>query len=210
MMGGGCVILLEGATFDAEETLAAIDKHKPQTLVIVGDSFGKPILNALNANPGKYDVSSVLAIVSSGVMWSVEVKRGMLEHMPQAMLSDGFSSSEALGMGQSMMAKGAEIQTAKFVLGERCRNSTRTTTWSSRARASPGIAAIGPAQSGRLLQGRGEDRHAPSAPSAACVTQSPATGAWWKPTARSPSWAAATPASTPPARRCFRKRSRRP
>ena len=121
VMSGGCVITLEGATFDAEEMLAAVDRHKPQGLAIVGDSFAKPILNALNAAPGKYDVSSIAGIVSSGVMWSVEVKRGLLEHMPQAILSDGFSSSEAIGMGASIMAKGLEVQTAKFMLSERCR-----------------------------------------------------------------------------------------
>jgi fatty-acyl-CoA synthase len=83
MMAGGCVITLEKPNFDAEELLTVIDAHKPQTLVIVGDSFGKPILNALNAAPGRYDVSSILTIVSSGVMWSHEVKKGMLEHMPK-------------------------------------------------------------------------------------------------------------------------------
>ncbi len=121
MLSGGSVVTLEGESFDAEELLAAIDRHKPQTMAIVGDSFGRPMLNALNAAPGKYDVSSVAAIVSSGVMWSVEVKRGLLEHMPNVMLNDGFSSSEALGMGASVMTRGGEVQTAKFVLGERCK-----------------------------------------------------------------------------------------
>jgi fatty-acyl-CoA synthase len=121
MLSGGSVVTLEGETFDAEELLRAIDRHKPQSMAIVGDSFARPILNALEANPGKYDVSSVAAIVSSGVMWSVEVKRGLLEHMPQAMLNDGFSSSEALGMGNSVMTRGGETPTAKFVIGERCR-----------------------------------------------------------------------------------------
>jgi fatty-acyl-CoA synthase len=41
--------------------------------------------------------------------------------MPQAMLSDGFSSSEALGMGNSVMMKGGEAPTARFVIGERCK-----------------------------------------------------------------------------------------
>ncbi|HEY3800337.1 MAG TPA: acyl-CoA synthetase, partial [Caulobacteraceae bacterium] len=121
MLGGGSVVTLEGETFDAEELLRAIETHKPQSMAIVGDSFARPLLNALEANPGKYDVSSIMAIVSSGVMWSVEVKRGLLEHMPQAMLNDGFSSSEALGMGASVMMKGSEAPTAKFVIGERCR-----------------------------------------------------------------------------------------
>ena len=121
VLSGGSVVTLEGETFDAEELLRAIDRHRPQSMAIVGDSFARPMLNALNANPGKYDVSSIAAIVSSGVMWSLEVKRGLLEHMPNAMLSDGFSSSEAIGMGNSVMTRGGEVATAKFVIGERCR-----------------------------------------------------------------------------------------
>ena len=144
MMAGGTVITLEGATFDPEELLAAVDRHKPQTLVIVGDSFGKPILNALNANPGRWDVSSILLIISSGVMWSYEVKQGLLEHMPQAVLNDGFSSSEALGMGQSMMAKGVEVQTAKFVLGERCKVFDENDNPVEPGSGIPGMVAIGP------------------------------------------------------------------
>jgi 3-oxocholest-4-en-26-oate---CoA ligase len=121
MLSGGSVVTLTAESFDPVELLVAIDAHKPQSMAIVGDSFARPMLNALNAEPGRYDVSSLMNIVSSGVMWSVEVKRGLLEHMPQVMLSDGFSSSEALGLGSSVMAKGMEVQTAKFVLGERCR-----------------------------------------------------------------------------------------
>jgi acyl-CoA synthetase (AMP-forming)/AMP-acid ligase II len=121
MLGGGSVVTLEGETFDAEELLRTVEKHRPQTMAIVGDSFARPLLNALEADPGKYDVSSLAMIVSSGVMWSLEVKKGLLAHMPGAMLNDGFSSSEALGMGASVMTKGGEVQTAKFVIGERCK-----------------------------------------------------------------------------------------
>jgi fatty-acyl-CoA synthase len=144
MMTGGTVITLEGATFDAEELLTAIDRHKPQALVLVGDSFGRPILNALNANPGRWDVSSILMMISSGVMWSQEVKHGLLEHMPQAMLNDGFSSSEAIGMGQSVMAKGVEVQTAKFVLGERCKVFDENDNPVEPGSGVPGLVAIGP------------------------------------------------------------------
>ncbi|MDQ0464944.1 fatty-acyl-CoA synthase [Caulobacter ginsengisoli] len=144
MFSGGCVVTLPGAAFDAEELLDAIDAHRPATLVIVGDSFGKPILQALDAHPGRWDVSSIVAIISSGVMWSVEVKRGMLEHMPGAMLSDGFSSSEALGMGTSVMAKGLEVQTAKFMLGERCRVFDENDQPVLPGSGVAGIVAIGP------------------------------------------------------------------
>jgi 3-oxocholest-4-en-26-oate---CoA ligase len=144
MLAGGCVITLESPSFDAVEMLEAIDRHKPQSLVIVGDSFAKPILNALDAAPGKYDVSSVAVIVSSGVMWSLEVKRGLLEHMPQAMLNDGFSSSEALGMGASVMTKAGEVQTAKFMIGERCRVFDENDQPVEPGSGKAGIVALGP------------------------------------------------------------------
>jgi fatty-acyl-CoA synthase len=144
MLSGGSVVTLEGEKFDADELLRAVEAHRPQTLAIVGDSFARPILNALNAQPGKYDVSSVAMIISSGVMWSLEVKRGLLEHMPQAMLNDGFSSSEALGMGASVMAKGGEVQTAKFVIGERCKVFDENDQPVEPGSGVPGMVAIGP------------------------------------------------------------------
>ena len=144
MLAGGSVVTLTGQTFDAEELLIAIDRHKPQSMAIVGDSFAKPILNALNAAPGKYDLSSMVGVLSSGVMWSVEVKRGLLEHMPNAVLSDAFSSSEALGMGVSVMAKGAEVQTAKFALGDRCRVFDEDDNPVEPGSGVAGLVAIGP------------------------------------------------------------------
>ncbi len=47
------MVTLEGETFDADELLRAIDRHKPQSMAIVGDSFAKPILNALDADAGQ-------------------------------------------------------------------------------------------------------------------------------------------------------------
>lgn len=143
-LAGGCVVTLTGETFSARELLEAVDAHHPQTLVIVGDSFGRPILDELNANPGRYDVSSVLSIVSSGVMWSVEVKRGLLAHMPQAVLNDGFSSSEAIGMGASVMTKEGEVQTAKFMLSDRCRVFDEDDQPVLPGSGKQGIVALGP------------------------------------------------------------------
>ncbi len=140
---GGCVITLRNASFDAVEMLETIDKHHPQGLVLVGDAFGRPLLNALDAAPGRYDVSSVVSIISSGVMWSVEVKRGLLRHMPKAVLQDGFSSSEALGMGSSVMTSAGEVQTAKFMIGDRCRVFDENDRPVAPGSGVPGLVALG-------------------------------------------------------------------
>jgi acyl-CoA synthetase (AMP-forming)/AMP-acid ligase II len=121
MLAGGCVITLSHPSFDPHEMLEAASGNKAATLVIVGDAFAKPMLQALNEKPGRYDLSSVVNIVSSGVMWSKEVKQGLLVHIPQAIMVDSFGSSEAVGFGTSMMTKDGEIQTAKFQIGDRCK-----------------------------------------------------------------------------------------
>ena len=121
MAGGGTVITLPGRSFKAEEALEAVAKHKATTVTIVGDAFARPLVEALDANPGKWDISSVVAMTSSGVMWTRAVKEGLLRHNENLLLADGFSSSEAIGLGSSVMTKDATVDVAKFTLGERCK-----------------------------------------------------------------------------------------
>jgi fatty-acyl-CoA synthase len=121
LLSGGAVITLPSLHFTASEMLDAIDRWKPANLTIVGDPFARPLAEALDREPGRWDVSSVQRITSSGVMWSLEVKRALLRHMPQAALADAFSSSEALGLGTSVMTAAGEQPTAKFALGTRAK-----------------------------------------------------------------------------------------
>ncbi len=120
MMSGGCVVTLDNQSLEPHELWAAVDRNKVQQVAIVGDAVAKPMLRALEEAPGKYDLSSIVTIISSGVMWSTEVKRGLLKHMPNAIMTDSFGASEAVGLGSSLMTKDGEIATAKFQIGERC------------------------------------------------------------------------------------------
>jgi acyl-CoA synthetase (AMP-forming)/AMP-acid ligase II len=114
---GGRVVLLASRQFDPVELLDTVEREKVNGLIIVGDAFGKPILAALNANPGRWDLSSLVGIISSGVMWSEETKQGLLGHHPNMLLVDAFSSSEALGMGSSISSGASASKTAQFTLG---------------------------------------------------------------------------------------------
>ena len=112
----GKVVLLEGRSFDAHEMFRAIEKHRVSTLVIVGDAFARPMMNALRdkaASGTPYDTSSVTTIVSTGAMFSADVKAGIFEHMPSAVVMDILGSSEG-GMGQTMATKDNVNTTAKF------------------------------------------------------------------------------------------------
>ncbi|MBV1959399.1 MAG: hypothetical protein KUG53_01570, partial [Pseudomonadales bacterium] len=88
---------------------------------IVGDAFAKPMLNAMEENPGKWDFSSLLGITSSGLMWSPDVKKGLLKHHPGMVLMDKFGSSEGLGFGGVETRAGEEVSSAKFEIGPTCK-----------------------------------------------------------------------------------------
>ncbi len=118
---GGCVVLLTGRRFDPAELLETVDRENVNALAIVGDAFAKPILAGLDADPGRYSLGTLLAIISSGVMWSEETKKALLAHHATMMLVDAFSSSEALGMGTSVSTSSNTEHTAHFALSPEVR-----------------------------------------------------------------------------------------
>ncbi len=121
LSSGGSVVTLEGRNFDVAELLDTVEREKVNMIAIVGDAFAKPILRALDAEPGRWDLSSLLVFTSSGVMFSEPTKEGLLKHVPTMMIIDAFSSSEAVGMGQSISSAGGTADTARFTVGENAR-----------------------------------------------------------------------------------------
>jgi len=114
---GGRVVTLAGRQFDPVELLDTVVSHKVNCVIIVGDAFAKPILATLDAHPGRWDLSDLAAVISSGVMWSEESKQGLLRHHPGMLLIDAFGSSEALGLGTSVSSSQGAAKTARFNLG---------------------------------------------------------------------------------------------
>ena len=81
--------------------------------------FARPMLEALDSAEARgepYDLSSLQVIASSGVMWSQEVKQGLLRHHDMILL-DLMGSSEGT-MGSSLSARDLDTGTAKFTLGD--------------------------------------------------------------------------------------------
>ena len=106
----GAAVTLTNRSFDAVELWQAVERNGVDVVVIVGDAFAKPMLRALDE--GSFDTSSLKAIVSSGVMWSTEVKEGLLKHL-DVMLYDGLGSTEG-SMGATISTRAGVGTTAKF------------------------------------------------------------------------------------------------
>ncbi len=113
---GGAVVVTRNASFNPEEAIAAIDRYRCGGVIIVGDAFARPLLDVLRATAGKYDVTCVRSMVSSGMMWSPEVKSGLLEFMPDAVLADSFGASEGTGFGAAIVTRDLPPAEARFAV----------------------------------------------------------------------------------------------
>ena len=115
---GGTVVTIPQLGFDPDLLLKETERHKVNNLVIVGDAFARPIMDSLDkakAEGNPYDIESVTMMISSGVMWSSEVKEGLLAHQ-EMLLVDAMGSTEG-GMGSSVSSReNPSAPTAKFTL----------------------------------------------------------------------------------------------
>ncbi len=121
LFGGGCVITLTQPGLDVEELWDTVEKQHVNGLIIVGDAFARPMLKSLKENPGRWDISSLQMMLSSGVMWSPSVKEGLLSYNASMLLVDAFGSSEALGFGSSTSGAGTTAKSARFTIGPDCK-----------------------------------------------------------------------------------------
>ena len=114
---GGVVVTLRGEHFDPAGLWRAAAAERVSDLVIVGDAFAKPMLAALrsmHAAGEAPDLRPLKRILSSGVMFSREVKEGLLELLDVTIV-DVMGSTEG-GMGSSIVSRANPPgETARFL-----------------------------------------------------------------------------------------------
>ena len=118
LCAGGAVVTLTDHRFDPTELLTTIDRRNVTSVAIVGDAFGRPILDALQRDSASFSLQSVTSISSAGVMWSAECKQELLRYFTQATLRDSLGSSEGSGLAAMETRPGAAAETGAFALGE--------------------------------------------------------------------------------------------
>ena len=145
-MFGGTACLLEHRSLDPVEVWSVVERQGVQHLIIVGDAFAKPLVRALDTDPDRWDLSSLRLMVSSGAMFSTEVKQQLFGHLPQLAIADVLGSTEG-GMGQSVTTKDTPAgETARFGLSP----TTKVLTDDGRE-VTPGSGEIGMVANGGLV-----------------------------------------------------------
>ena len=103
--------------FDPSSVLATVERARATVVAIVGDAFGRPLVQALDdacAAGRPFDVSPVRVVCSAGVAWSADTKRRLLDHLPGATLLDACGSTEGGTYGFTVVRRGDDPTTARF------------------------------------------------------------------------------------------------
>jgi acyl-CoA synthetase (AMP-forming)/AMP-acid ligase II len=86
---GGSVVFLPRGTFDPAEVWRSVERHRVSRVIIAGNAVCAPLADELSrlalAGAGP-DVSSVTSIHSSGMVWTDDVKRALLQRLPTQLL----------------------------------------------------------------------------------------------------------------------------
>ena len=116
-LGNGNTIVLpsNASTFDSVDFCDTIDREKVNIALIVGDAFGRPLLDELDR--GTHDLSSLVLLISGGAALTAPVKTALLEHLPSVAIMDGLGSSETGQQASQVVSAGAPITTGTFKPG---------------------------------------------------------------------------------------------
>ncbi len=114
--GGTVVIQDRPDRLDAADVWETIAKESVNFLCIVGDAFGRPLLDELERRPR--ELPAFRFIISGGAILTPALKQGLLAQLPNILLIDGFGASETGGHGQQVTTAGQEASSGNFQMND--------------------------------------------------------------------------------------------
>jgi len=149
LLAGGKTVLMPGR-LDPPTVWQAMADEGVNSLTVVGDAVGRPMVEAWEADPERWDITNLFAISNGGAPMSPSLKNRLAELFPGRAIVDGFGSSESGVQGSQRLQAGDQITgLARFAPGP------LTGVFDDDLRpVTPGSGVVGRvANSGRLPQG---------------------------------------------------------
>jgi acyl-CoA synthetase (AMP-forming)/AMP-acid ligase II len=102
---GSKIVLM--AKFDPDAVWRLVGEEGVNSVMITGDAMGKPLVEQLDTpEASSYDLSSLLAVVSSAALFSAPVKDQFFERLPHLLITDAIGSSEGGNNGMTVITAG--------------------------------------------------------------------------------------------------------
>ena len=99
LLAGNSLVLSPHKSLVGEQIWDIVAREKVNALSIVGDAMAIPLLDALQANPDRWDLGSIFSVGSGGAVFSASKQQQFREMFPNVFISNSFGSSESGNMG---------------------------------------------------------------------------------------------------------------
>ncbi len=99
LLAGNTLVLNPSRSLVGEEVWDIVAREKVNAVTIVGDAMAVPLLDSLDANPDRWDLSSVFSVGSGGAVFSESKQEAFRHHFPNVFITNSFGSSESGNMG---------------------------------------------------------------------------------------------------------------
>ncbi|HMX65839.1 MAG TPA: acyl-CoA synthetase [Microthrixaceae bacterium] len=104
---GSTIVLV--SKFDPAGVWDLVDAHGVNSVIITGDAVARPMIEALEDEPDRWDASSLISVSSSAALFSQSVKERFLDRFPNLIITDSIGSTEGGFNGVTYAAKGATV-----------------------------------------------------------------------------------------------------
>jgi acyl-CoA synthetase (AMP-forming)/AMP-acid ligase II len=117
-VAGHTVALYTEPNFHADKVLDLVQKAGVNSLTFLGDAMGRPVAEAILAEPGRWDLSSLAAVSNGAAPLSEGVRDEIRRALPDRFILDSYGSSES-GTTGSRVDDGSEgpVGAPKFGVG---------------------------------------------------------------------------------------------
>lgn len=99
LFAGHTLVLNPDSAFDAEKIWSLVERERVNIMAIVGDAMGAPLIDALEAEPERWDLSSLTYIGSGGAVFSEHLQQRFRARLPSIMITSSLGATETGVMG---------------------------------------------------------------------------------------------------------------
>ena len=103
----GAKVILHSGGFDPVEIWKTVDAEKVSIMTVVGDAMARPLVDAWDEQ-GPFEISSMYSLSNGGAPLAPSLRDRLREIAPNAMLTDGFGSSETGIQGSRRLSPGED------------------------------------------------------------------------------------------------------
>ncbi|MBV9953522.1 MAG: AMP-binding protein [Acidimicrobiia bacterium] len=120
LLGGGRAVLYDEPHLDLAKVLDLVERERIVMLSLIGDTAARPLVQALEADPGRWDTTSLRLLGSGGSILTAEMRERLLAALPTVLvINEAVGSSEAPVQALATAMRGAPtVQSLAFTARE--------------------------------------------------------------------------------------------